>query len=29
MTQYKVNSLLATDDEGRLQGVIQIYDIKL
>lgn len=29
MTQYKVNSLLATDDEGRLQGVVQIYDIKL
>ena len=29
MTQYKVNSLLATDDDGRLQGVIQIYDIKL
>ena len=29
MTQYKVNSLLATDSEGRLQGVIQIYDIKL
>jgi arabinose-5-phosphate isomerase len=29
MTRYKVNSLLATDVEGRLQGVIQIYDIKL
>ena len=29
MTRYKVNSLLATDAEGRLQGVIQIYDIKL
>ena len=29
MTQYKVNSLLATDTDGRLQGVIQIYDIKL
>lgn len=29
MTQHKVNSLLATDDEGHLQGVIQIYDIKL
>ena len=29
MTQHKVNSLLATDDEGRLRGVIQIYDIKL
>lgn len=29
MTQYKVNSLLATDDKGELKGVIQIYDIKL
>ena len=29
MTKYKVNSLLAVDDEGKLQGVIQIYDIKL
>ncbi len=29
MTRYKVNSLLAVDDEGKLQGVIQIYDIKL
>ena len=29
MTQNKVNSLLATDDEGALCGVIQIYDIKL
>lgn len=29
MTQYKVNSLLVTDDNGRLAGVIQIYDIKL
>lgn len=29
MTRHKVNSLLATDDEGRLCGVIQIYDIKL
>ncbi len=29
MTRYKVNSLLATDVDGRLQGVIQIYDIKL
>ena len=29
MTQYKVNSLLVTDDEGELRGVIQIYDIKL
>lgn len=29
MTAYKVNSLLVTDDSGALQGVIQIYDIKL
>ena len=29
MTRYKVNSLLATDVDNRLQGVIQIYDIKL
>lgn len=29
MTQNKVNSLLATDDNGALCGVIQIYDIKL
>ena len=29
MTSYKVNSLLVTDDEGALVGVIQIYDIKL
>ena len=29
MTSYKVNSLLVTDDAGALQGVIQIYDIKL
>lgn len=29
MTEYKVTSLLVTDDNGRLQGVIQIYDIKL
>ena len=29
MTQHKVNSLLVTDDEGELCGVIQIYDIKL
>lgn len=29
MTRYKVNSLLAVDDGGKLQGVIQIYDIKL
>lgn len=29
MTQHKVNSLLVTDDEGELCGIIQIYDIKL
>ena len=29
MTQHKINSLLVTDDEGKLVGVIQIYDIKL
>lgn len=29
MTAYKVNSLLVTNDSGALQGVIQIYDIKL
>ena len=29
MTSYKVNSLIVTDDSGLLQGVIQIYDIKL
>ena len=29
MTQHKVNSLLVTSEEGRLEGVIQIYDIKL
>lgn len=29
MTQHKVNSLLVSDDEGELRGVIQIYDIKL
>lgn len=29
MTAHKVNSLLVTDDEGELKGVIQIYDIKL
>ncbi|MBR4994581.1 MAG: KpsF/GutQ family sugar-phosphate isomerase [Alistipes sp.] len=29
MTQHKVNSLLVTNDEGALKGVIQIYDIKL
>lgn len=29
MTRNKVTSLLVTDANGRLQGVIQIYDIKL
>ena len=29
MTSYKVNSLLVTNDNGGLVGVIQIYDIKL
>jgi arabinose-5-phosphate isomerase len=29
MTRHKVNSLLVTDECGRLEGVIQIYDIKL
>ncbi len=29
MTRNKVTSLLVTDDAGLLQGVIQIYDIKL
>lgn len=29
MTRHKVNSLLVTDDAGKLVGVIQIYDIKL
>ena len=29
MTHHKVNSLLVTDDDGRLVGIIQIYDIKL
>ena len=29
MTSYKVNSLLVTDDNEALVGVIQIYDIKL
>ena len=29
MTKHKVNSLLAVDDQGKLQGVIQIYDLKL
>lgn len=29
MTKHKVNSLLVTSEGGHLQGVIQIYDIKL
>lgn len=29
MTRNKVTSLLVTDEGGKLQGVIQIYDIKL
>ncbi|MFI3332247.1 MAG: KpsF/GutQ family sugar-phosphate isomerase [Rikenellaceae bacterium] len=29
MTQHKVNSLLITDENNRLKGIIQIYDIKL
>lgn len=29
MTRHKVNSLLVVDDDNRLVGVIQIYDIKL
>lgn len=29
MTRNKITSLLVTDEAGRLQGVIQIYDIKL
>lgn len=29
MTRHKVNSLLVTDEQGHLVGVIQIYDIKL
>lgn len=29
MTRHKVNSLLVTDEDGKLVGVIQIYDIKL
>ncbi len=29
MTRNKITSLLVTDDNGILQGVIQIYDIKL
>ncbi|MBQ7962945.1 MAG: KpsF/GutQ family sugar-phosphate isomerase [Alistipes sp.] len=29
MTRHKVNSLLVTNEAGQLEGVIQIYDIKL
>ena len=29
MTRHKVNSLLVVDDDERLVGIIQIYDIKL
>lgn len=29
MTENKINSLLVTTSEGRLEGVIQLYDIKL
>ena len=29
MTQHKINSLLVADEQERLVGVIQIYDIKL
>lgn len=29
MTENKINSLLVTSPEGRLEGVIQLYDIKL
>lgn len=29
MTEKKINSLLVTTAEGRLEGVIQLYDIKL
>lgn len=29
MTEHKINSLLVTSSEGRLEGVIQLYDIKL
>lgn len=29
MTTHKVNSLLVTSEQGMLEGVIQIYDIKL
>lgn len=29
MSQYKINSLLVTSPDGKLEGVIQLYDIKL
>ena len=29
MTENKINSLLVTSQDGRLEGVIQLYDIKL
>ena len=29
MTEHKINSLLVTNDKGMLEGVIQLYDIKL
>lgn len=29
MTEHKINSLLVTSAEGKLEGVIQLYDIKL
>ena len=29
MTRHKITSLLVTDRDERLAGVIQIYDIKL
>ena len=29
MTEHKINSLLVTDSKGSLEGVIQLYDIKL
>ncbi len=29
MSQYKINSLLVTSPDGQLEGVIQLYDIKL
>ena len=29
MTEHKITSLLVTDDNKRLEGIVQIYDIKL